>query len=475
MLTWYFEPHSSVWQLFKAWHCDLTWLPVYAGFQKELGPWPIEIFPMRSPWSCKPTWSAASYGKAAKVVHFWVKFDAGSTLWADISGRPSASSFRDNISAWQCFDWHRRQGLLKLSKPKWHNGDEYVHICLRMLLLATFQLRCHRSSYMLSSKNIVRSGLLSLPPESPHFIFTLSSNEVHKSRDYSSWTWLLLPRLWMPQKFFCDRPCFFHRIQDVQSPSHFGYSQKQNYWSGWTSMCCSAFALECSRQLPDIIPSNSLCSSAKPLIEGQQARVYFPNGLWFLCKTLFAACQTCFNESHICILYYISAICPNCLCHLGPPYSASQSNQHLHGSRLRLELLMDLCISRVRIYSGRLKVLQNVPYLPSLSALYLQDNCISTVAHLQSMPSLSILNLAFNPLDNLSVLTALAPCQALRRLDLHDCPIEAHLRQDLQICHAKPKYLINHLDPLCQPTLSLLQDIFHAPRLTLHKAEAGRR
>ena len=72
----------------------------------------------------------------------------------------------------------------------------------------------------------------------------------------------------------------------------------------------------------------------------------------------------------------------------------------------------------------RLSALQDVPYMPSLQALYLQDNNITSIAPLHSVPMLSVLNLGFNKLEGRSDLESLRTCTNLGRLDLHGCPIE---------------------------------------------------
>ena len=68
--------------------------------------------------------------------------------------------------------------------------------------------------------------------------------------------------------------------------------------------------------------------------------------------------------------------------------------------------------------------MNKLPWLPSLQALYLQDNRISQLQAMHGAASLTLLNLASNPIANWQALAPLMLLQTLCRLDLSGCPIE---------------------------------------------------
>ena len=93
----------------------------------------------------------------------------------------------------------------------------------------------------------------------------------------------------------------------------------------------------------------------------------------------------------------------------------------------------------------RLRSLEMVPYMPSLQALYVQENLITALHPLHGVPHLQILNLAFNGIHSLSALSALSCCENLRRVDLHGCPLEQHPRQHFPHKHTLSTWAVANL------------------------------
>lgn len=62
--------------------------------------------------------------------------------------------------------------------------------------------------------------------------------------------------------------------------------------------------------------------------------------------------------------------------------------------------------------------------MPSLQALYLQDNAVTRVSAVHGMPHLTLLNLASNPIFSWASVTPIALLSFLQRLDLSGCPVE---------------------------------------------------
>lgn len=87
-------------------------------------------------------------------------------------------------------------------------------------------------------------------------------------------------------------------------------------------------------------------------------------------------------------------------------------------------LVLDSKSSPMQLCLCRLTVLEGVPWLPSLQALYLQANSICRIHGLHGLPSLVLLNLASNPLICWKSLLPLSLLPSLRRLDLSGCPLE---------------------------------------------------
>lgn len=87
-----------------------------------------------------------------------------------------------------------------------------------------------------------------------------------------------------------------------------------------------------------------------------------------------------------------------------------------------------LCISYEKCFIAnfvcRLRSFAGMCWMPSLQALYLQDNCISCVKAIHGAPNLTLLNLAFNQISFTASLKSLACMRSLCRLDLNGCPIE---------------------------------------------------
>ena len=67
--------------------------------------------------------------------------------------------------------------------------------------------------------------------------------------------------------------------------------------------------------------------------------------------------------------------------------------------------------------------------MPSLQALYAQANAISYVGAIHGAPHLSLLNLSSNRLATWEQAASLELLTSLRRLDLHDNPLEGSQRQ----------------------------------------------
>ena len=78
-----------------------------------------------------------------------------------------------------------------------------------------------------------------------------------------------------------------------------------------------------------------------------------------------------------------------------------------------------LCFSHCRLGG-----MGQLPWLPSLQALYLQDNGISQLQGIHGAPNITLLNLASNPIADWQALGPVSFMQALRRFDLSGCPIE---------------------------------------------------
>ena len=72
----------------------------------------------------------------------------------------------------------------------------------------------------------------------------------------------------------------------------------------------------------------------------------------------------------------------------------------------------------------RLHSLGELPWLPSLQALYLQDNGLTRLGAMHGVPSLTLLNLASNPILHWRALAPVLVIRTLRRLDLNGCPLE---------------------------------------------------
>ena len=82
-------------------------------------------------------------------------------------------------------------------------------------------------------------------------------------------------------------------------------------------------------------------------------------------------------------------------------------------------------------------MLPDLPWLPHLQELKLQDNELTGVLPLLSSPQLTALNLSFNAIADLDSIAAISPCTSLRSLSLHDNPaieLPGYANMRLQVC-----------------------------------------
>ena len=82
-------------------------------------------------------------------------------------------------------------------------------------------------------------------------------------------------------------------------------------------------------------------------------------------------------------------------------------------------------------------MLPDLPWLPHLQELKLQDNELTGVLPLLSSPQLTALNLSFNSIADLDSIAAISLCTSLRSLSLHDNPaieLPGYADMRLQVC-----------------------------------------
>lgn len=92
------------------------------------------------------------------------------------------------------------------------------------------------------------------------------------------------------------------------------------------------------------------------------------------------------------------------------------------------------CLLTARSYGCRIKSVLATPWLLHLGILKLQDNLITHMSSLPSLPFLETLDLSFNHITHLSVVQTLASFQHLRSLRVNDNPVqhEPHFYFSLQ-------------------------------------------